>query len=262
VRTEVKSIEDGPAGLRVTLESGGRSENIAAAYDLGAGGAHSVTRHSMQERLEGETYSGRYIVADAKVRLPCPSECGRVIVGPTGFGLFSPLPGDRWLIFVNRDETDTRTERPTADKLGALLNDRVSINLGLHDLRWVSFFKMHKRVAERTSDRRRFLLGDVAHLSRGPHHVCRRMILYDQIKRNLQHIRNFSQSCGRSLSPSAFQVGNVTLSDLSLVRDVELRFTAPLAKHAQRILATSDSVSDFFRNERHATGNLFPRACD
>jgi 2-polyprenyl-6-methoxyphenol hydroxylase-like FAD-dependent oxidoreductase len=163
--TEVKSIEDGAAGLRVTLETDGRTESFSAAYVLGAGGAHSVTRHSMQEHLDGETYDGRFIVADAKVSLPCPPECGRVIVGPTGFGLFSPLPGERWLIFVNRDETDTRTELPIADELGALLNARVGVNLDLHDLRWVSYFKMHMRATERLSDGRRFLLGDAAHLS-------------------------------------------------------------------------------------------------
>jgi 2-polyprenyl-6-methoxyphenol hydroxylase-like FAD-dependent oxidoreductase len=163
--TEVKSIEDDPAGLGVTLESGGRTESLTTAYVLGSGGAHSVTRHSMQEHLDGETYDGRFIVADAKARLPCPPECGRIIVGPTGFGLFSPLPDDRWLIFVNRNEIDTRPKLPTADELGALLNARVGIDLGLHDLRWVSYFRMHKRAAERVSDGRRFLLGDAAHLS-------------------------------------------------------------------------------------------------
>jgi len=35
----------------------------------------------------------------------------------------------------------------------------------LHDLRWVSYFKMHKRASERLSDGRRFLLGDAGHLS-------------------------------------------------------------------------------------------------
>ena len=163
--TEVKSIEDIAAGLRVTLEADSRTESFTAAYVLGAGGAHSVTRHSMQEHLDGETYDGRFIVADAKVRLPCPPECGRVIVGPTGFGLFSPLPDDRWLIFVNRNETDTRPELPTAGELGTLLNARVGVDGGLNDLQWVSYFKMHMRAAERLSDGRRFLLGDAAHLS-------------------------------------------------------------------------------------------------
>jgi 2-polyprenyl-6-methoxyphenol hydroxylase-like FAD-dependent oxidoreductase len=68
--TDVTSIEDAPAGLRVTLDTGGRTEVVTAAYVLGAGGGHSVTRHSMQEHLTGETYDGRYVVADVKVCLP------------------------------------------------------------------------------------------------------------------------------------------------------------------------------------------------
>jgi 2-polyprenyl-6-methoxyphenol hydroxylase-like FAD-dependent oxidoreductase len=163
--TEVKSIEEDPAGLSVTLDAGGRTEVVTAAYVLGAGGGHSVTRHSMHEHLDGATYGGQYIVADVKVRLPCPPECARVIVGPTGFGLFAPLPDDRWLIFVNRDEADTRSEPPTTAELGALLNARIGVDIGLSDLQWVSYFKMHKRAAESLSDGRRFLLGDAAHLS-------------------------------------------------------------------------------------------------
>jgi 2-polyprenyl-6-methoxyphenol hydroxylase-like FAD-dependent oxidoreductase len=163
--TEVKSIEDDPAGLRIMLERGGRTESFSAAYVLGAGGAHSVTRHSMQEHLEGETYDGRYIVAELKLDLPYPHERGRVIVGPTGFVLVSPLPDDRWLIFVNRDEADIRRELPTADELDALLSARAGVDVGLHDLQWVSYFKMHMRTAERLSDGRRFLLGDAGHLS-------------------------------------------------------------------------------------------------
>jgi 2-polyprenyl-6-methoxyphenol hydroxylase-like FAD-dependent oxidoreductase len=163
--TEVTSIKDDPRGVSVTLESGGRRETVTVAYVLGAGGGHSVTRHSMQEHLAGDTYDGRYFVADVIVRLACPPECGRLVVGPTGFVLFSPLPDDRWLIFVNRDEADTRGDLPTAGELGALLNTRTGIDVGLSDLRWVSHFKMHKRVVERLSDRRRFLLGDAAHLS-------------------------------------------------------------------------------------------------
>ncbi len=86
-------------------------------------------------------------------------------MGPTGFVLVSPLPDHCWLIFVNRDEADTRRELPTADELDALLGVRAGVDVGLHDLRWVSYFKMHNRTAERLSDGRRFLLGDAGHLS-------------------------------------------------------------------------------------------------
>jgi hypothetical protein len=48
------------------------------------------------------------------------------------------------------------------------------------------------------------------------------VILCDQIKRQLEDIRDFFQSCGCSLSPTTFQVGNVALPDVSLVGEVEL----------------------------------------
>ncbi|MGA9865725.1 MAG: FAD-dependent monooxygenase, partial [Acetobacteraceae bacterium] len=163
--TEVASIEDDPAGLRVTLDSCGRTEIVTVAHMLAAGGGHDATRHAMHEHLAGQTYDGRYIAADVKVRLRNPPECGRVIVGPTGFGLVSPLPDDRWLIFLNRDETDTRGEPPTEAELSTLINARSGVDMGLNDLRWVSYFKMHKRTVEHLSDGRRFLLGDAGHLS-------------------------------------------------------------------------------------------------
>jgi 2-polyprenyl-6-methoxyphenol hydroxylase-like FAD-dependent oxidoreductase len=144
--TEVTSIEDDPDGVRVTLDTSGRTETVMAAYLLGAGGGHSITRHSMHEHLTGETYYGQYLVADAKVRLSCPPECGRLVVGPTGFVLLSPLPDDPWLIFVNGDEGEPQSKLPTAAELGALLNARTGADVGLDDLRWVSQFKMQKRV--------------------------------------------------------------------------------------------------------------------
>jgi 2-polyprenyl-6-methoxyphenol hydroxylase-like FAD-dependent oxidoreductase len=163
--TEVTSIEDAPDGVRVTLDRGGNTETVAAAYVLGAGGAHSVTRHSMHEQLAGQTYDGRYFVADATIRLPGPPECGRLIVGPTGFVLLSPLPDQRMLIFVNRDDEDMRRELPTEAEFGALLNRRSGIDVGLGDLRWVSPFTMHKREVAHLGDGRRFMMGDAAHLS-------------------------------------------------------------------------------------------------
>jgi 2-polyprenyl-6-methoxyphenol hydroxylase-like FAD-dependent oxidoreductase len=163
--SEVTSVEDDPDGIRVTLDAGGRTETVTAAYVLGAGGGHSITRHSMHERLTGGTYYGQYLAADAKVRVACPPECARLVVGPTGFVLFSPLPDNRWLIFVNRDEAETQRELPTGPELGKLLYARTGVDVGLSDLRWVSQFKMHKRMVERLSDGRRFLLGDAAHMS-------------------------------------------------------------------------------------------------
>jgi len=48
--------------------------------------------------------------------------------------------------------------------------------------------------------------------------------LRDQIKWNLEYARDFLQSCSCSLPSSALQVGNVALSDVSLLGNIELGF--------------------------------------
>ena len=145
---EVTAIDPGPETLRVTLDVGGRTEVATPHYLLGAGGAHDITRHSMNEHLVGETYGGRYVVADVKLGLAIPPETARVVVGAGGFVLFAPLPDNRWLIFVSRDPADARDDPPTAAELAAMVNARVGADVGLSDLRWVSYFKMHRREAE------------------------------------------------------------------------------------------------------------------
>ncbi|CAH1651584.1 MULTISPECIES: FAD-dependent monooxygenase [unclassified Chelatococcus] len=162
---DVESIDEQPTGVQVTLEIDGRTETLDAAYVLGAGGGHSVTRHAMGQQLVGETYDGRYIVADVALRLSTPPGHGRVIVGPDGFVLVSPLPDHRWLIFVNRDDDDLRDALPAEAELSALVNARIGADAGLHDLRWASYFRMHKRAVPSLGDGRRFLLGDAAHMS-------------------------------------------------------------------------------------------------
>jgi 2-polyprenyl-6-methoxyphenol hydroxylase-like FAD-dependent oxidoreductase len=162
---EVKGIETAGDRLEVTLNKGGRTEVARPAYLIGAGGAHGPTRHTMQEHLDGETYGGRYIVADIRLGFAWPPGRSRIAVGADGFVLFAPLPEGRWLIFVNREEADERRDPPAAADLGRLLNARVGADVGLNDLRWVSYFKMHKRSVPFLSDERRFLLGDAAHLS-------------------------------------------------------------------------------------------------
>ena len=93
---------------------------------IGAGGAHSPTRHSMQEHLPGSTYPGTALVADVAVRCGLPRDGSALIAAPAGYVLLAPLPGGRWLTFVgDLDEAEigalaggstdrTRWPRPSA----------------------------------------------------------------------------------------------------------------------------------------------------
>ena len=123
---------------------------VTSQFSVGVGGRYWALRTNNGQ-------ANRTVDEGAPIT-PTPPQAFRGTVEQAGVFLQA-------VIFVNRDETDTRPELPTAGELGTLLNARVGVDVGLHDLQWVSYFKMHMRAAERLSDGRRFLLGDAAHLS-------------------------------------------------------------------------------------------------
>jgi 2-polyprenyl-6-methoxyphenol hydroxylase-like FAD-dependent oxidoreductase len=163
----VTNIEDEEDHLKVSLtHQDGTTEIARARYVVGAGGSHSVVRSSMQhKRLEGLTYEGSYIVADVRMGIkPEPGEA-TVVVGAHGFALLAPLPDQRFLIFVDNPQPAAQAGPPPVELLSALLDERVGLEVGVDDVRWISNFQMHKRMAPRMADGRRFLVGDAGHSS-------------------------------------------------------------------------------------------------
>src|SRR5262245_54264552 len=67
--TQVETEADGVCVDLVHAD--GTAETVRPRVVIGAGGAHSVTRHSMSEPLEGATYQGHFLVAD--IAMPAPS---------------------------------------------------------------------------------------------------------------------------------------------------------------------------------------------
>src|SRR5262245_56515839 len=66
--TKVEVDVDGVVVELVRADGG--VETVRPGVVIGAGGAHSVTRHSMNELLEGATYQGHFLVAD--IAMPAP----------------------------------------------------------------------------------------------------------------------------------------------------------------------------------------------
>ena len=166
--TTVMSVDDDADRLKVILRrADGEMVMTVARYVLGAGGAHSITRHSMHESLGGDTYPGRYVVADIRADLAHEPEESLIFVSGYGFALLALLPEDRWITFVNLQETPAIdvADTPELAQVSALLNRCIGVNAHVHDMRWAAQFAMHKRVTRRFADGRRFLMGDAAHLS-------------------------------------------------------------------------------------------------
>lgn len=157
-----KKVElDGNEILVELVDGDGRRATVRPRILIGAGGAHSVTRDSMGELLEGATYQGHFLVADVAMRAPLPRDESSIVCGPDGLLLLSPLPGERWSSFQDLEETETVSAEDVLTRIEVRLGARCRPT----DVAWFSPFRMHRRIASRLTDGRRFLIGDAAHLS-------------------------------------------------------------------------------------------------
>src|SRR5215470_17272822 len=160
--TATRMEGEGDEVLVELLHSDGSVEAVSPGIVIGAGGAHSVTRHSMHKALEGVTYRGNFLVADIAMPAPFPRDEAGVICGSHGLLLLSPLPGGRWISFQDLEE-DVQTV--SADDVVARIQARLDGKFRPTHVAWFAQFRMHRRIVSRLSDGRRFLIGDAAHLS-------------------------------------------------------------------------------------------------
>jgi 2-polyprenyl-6-methoxyphenol hydroxylase-like FAD-dependent oxidoreductase len=158
-----KKVETDADGVFVELVHGdGKVETVRPSVVIGAGGAHSVTRHSMSEPLEGTTYRGHFLVADIAMPAPFPRDEAGVVCGPAGLLLLAPLPGGRWISFQDLEE---EVDTVSAEDVVARVQVRLGGKYRPTDVAWFAPFRMHRRIVSRLEDGRRFLIGDAAHLS-------------------------------------------------------------------------------------------------
>jgi 6-methylpretetramide 4-monooxygenase / 4-hydroxy-6-methylpretetramide 12a-monooxygenase len=157
------NIETDADGVSIELvHADGTTETVRPPVVIGAGGAHSVTRHSMSEPLEGTTYRGNFLVADIAMPSPFPRDEAGVICTSNGLILLAPLPDGRWISFQDLEDD---IESVSAEDVVARVEQRLGAKYRPTDVSWHAPFRMHRRIVSRLADGRRFLIGDAAHLS-------------------------------------------------------------------------------------------------
>jgi 6-methylpretetramide 4-monooxygenase / 4-hydroxy-6-methylpretetramide 12a-monooxygenase len=166
---DARSVEATDGGVAVELgRADGSIERTEVGWVLGAGGAHSLTRASMDELLTGETYPGNAVVADVRVAADLPRDGSALIATPQGYMLLGPLPGGRWITFVgdlDDDESRRLEDESPLHIVAAAIARRLGTRVQLEDIAWASAFRMHRRLVSRMANEHRFLLGDAGHLS-------------------------------------------------------------------------------------------------
>ena len=158
------ATQDG-AGVTVRVrETSGAERDVRAAFLAGADGGHSAVRAALGEKLDGETYKVRMLLADVSVSdgrdaLPWP----RIALSAPGL-LFTVRWGlGQWRI-ISTIPADAIDAEVVAHDAIAPLVERL-LGPGPFDVPWASVFQIHRRCAPRFVNGRIVIAGDAAHLN-------------------------------------------------------------------------------------------------
>jgi 2-polyprenyl-6-methoxyphenol hydroxylase-like FAD-dependent oxidoreductase len=164
----VTAVQPGPEGVRVELRhDDGREEVLdRLSWLIDASGAHSLTRASLREELEGETYPGHYLVAEAGLAEPLlPPDQHVLVVTEAGPLFLGVLPQGRRLVLTEWPPLQAGEPLPQGDVLRPLVGERLGRDPGGLDTSWISCFRMHRRQVPQLAEGHCFLIGDAGHLS-------------------------------------------------------------------------------------------------
>ncbi|GGN74312.1 oxygenase [Streptomyces albiflavescens] len=161
----LESLDHDPDGVVARLRHGdGDSAECAAAWLVGADGAHSTVRKQLGIELLGES-SEKWMVADAFIDTELPRDSLHWMHLSRGTILMVPFPDEgKWRLLDTDDVGDE--DRP--DVVRARFEAKMSEGLGrpvkVKELTWMSVFTIRQRMVENMRSGRCFLAGDAAHV--------------------------------------------------------------------------------------------------
>jgi 3-(3-hydroxy-phenyl)propionate hydroxylase len=154
----------------ITVDIGGKPETVSGSYLVGADGARSLVRKSLDIAFEGYTFPERFLVLTSlfdfatehgvayRAYFSDPGEWANLfkVAGDDGKGrwrsVFPALPG--------QTDEDVLNEASTEERL-----QKFFPNAKHYEIVHRNIYRVHQRVAARFRQRRVFLAGDSAHVN-------------------------------------------------------------------------------------------------
>ncbi|MGE0814025.1 MAG: FAD-dependent monooxygenase [Vicinamibacterales bacterium] len=166
-RASVEAEDDDAVRCRLTHAD--RDELVTARYVVGCDGAHSTVRHAAGVAFEGDAYPQSFMLADLEADDRLAPDAAHVFLGMGGGLGLLPLGRPRtWRAIAvgvpeaaDVPEPDPGRELATLQAFAAATTGR---SLGLHDVAWITRFRLHHRQAASYRRGPFLLAGDAAHI--------------------------------------------------------------------------------------------------
>jgi 3-(3-hydroxy-phenyl)propionate hydroxylase len=164
--TPVRAVTQDSDSVTVTVERDGKSETHSYRWLIGADGARSDVRRSLDIEFEGFTWPDRYLVVST------PFDFHGVIPGlATVSYVADPL---RWHFLLQtptlwrvmfRVAAEESDELALSEKFVEALMAEIVPGIVRYEIAHTTLYRVHQRVAEIFRKHRAFLIGDAAHVN-------------------------------------------------------------------------------------------------
>ena len=147
------------------MQTGGQLIDITCDWVIGADGAHSAVRKTLQIPFNGDTYAHEFYLADVELNNEELNESYvQLFMGKNDISGLFPMPeSNRYRIIGNLPDEPGKKDWTLEDVLPSLnAITQSSINI-VHNY-WFTIYKLHHRMADKFRDQRCFLIGDAAHI--------------------------------------------------------------------------------------------------
>jgi 3-(3-hydroxy-phenyl)propionate hydroxylase len=168
-QSKVMGVKQQADLVTLTVDTPAGEYSLQGQYVIAADGARSALRTLMNLRLNGESFEGRYLIADIQMASPYPTERRAWFDPPTNPGntvLMHRMAHDMWRIDYQLDDN--------ADEAFELQESRVIARIQQHldwigektpwTLDWIRLYKAHCLCLDDYRHQRVFFIGDAAHL--------------------------------------------------------------------------------------------------
>jgi 2-polyprenyl-6-methoxyphenol hydroxylase-like FAD-dependent oxidoreductase len=174
-RMKLLGFVDHGSSITATLlnEANGVSDTCDASFIVGCDGAHSVVRHAIGAKYEGETYKPLFYIADIESRDEALANGeGNLLISNDTFNLIVPLnkEGHIRLVGITIPDTNENDTQHVSEEEHKITFDDVrpqikeAMDLTIDKVDWFSTYRSHHRVADKFRSNRAFLVGDAAHI--------------------------------------------------------------------------------------------------
>jgi 2-polyprenyl-6-methoxyphenol hydroxylase-like FAD-dependent oxidoreductase len=167
----IKGFAQNADTVRVTgKRADGTPLTLSARYLLGADGAHSLVRTTLDLAFDGAKYPQRFLLGDVEVDWPLDHGRFRVFMHGERIGLFFPLQGSTLSRVMTTDLHAEAGGDPThpaplaLEDLQAAFAEATCQPVTLRNPAWLTRFRTHHRAVDRYRVGRVFVAGDAAHI--------------------------------------------------------------------------------------------------